>query len=160
PPLKDAEIALLQAWIDQGAPGMAGGRPSGPPGALHWAFRPPPRPAVPRVQTPGRGRDPRGPFHLGRLRRAGVAPSPAADRATWLRRISLDLIGLPPTPEAIAAFLADRAPNPSERVVDRLLASPHYGERWARPWLDQARYADSNGYSIDAPRSIWMYRDW
>jgi mono/diheme cytochrome c family protein len=160
PPLKDAEIALLQAWIDQGAPGMAGERPSVPPVALHWAFRPPARPAVPEVKTPAWARNPIDRFILARLEQARLVPSPEADRATWLRRISFDLIGLPPTPEAIATFLADRAPDASERVVDRLLASPHFGERWARPWLDQARYADSNGYSIDAPRSIWMYRDW
>ena len=77
-----------------------------------------------------------------------------------LRRLSLDLIGLPPSPEEVDAFLADRSPDAYERAVDRLLASPHFGERWARPWLDQARYADSNGYNIDAPRSIWKYRDW
>ena len=90
---------------------------------------------------------------------AGFAGRQRRSRATWLRRISLDLVGFPPTPQEIAAFLADRAPDASERVVDRLLASPHFGERWARPWLDQARYADSNGHSIDAPRSIWLYRD-
>jgi hypothetical protein len=89
-----------------------------------------------------------------------IAPSPEADRVTLLRRVSLDLIGLPPTPAEVAAFLADKSPDAYERVVARLLASPHHGERWARPWLDVARYADSNGYSIDAPRQIWKYRDW
>jgi mono/diheme cytochrome c family protein len=160
PPLTDAEIALLQAWIDQGAKGPVGERPSVAPAALHWAFRPPSRPAAPAVQTPNWARNPIDRFILARLERAGLAPSPEADRATWLRRVSLDLIGLPPTPAEVAAVLADRSPAVDQRVVDRLLASPHFGERWARPWLDQARYADSNGYSIDAPRSIWLYRDW
>jgi hypothetical protein len=89
-----------------------------------------------------------------------LAPSPQADRPTLLRRLSLDLAGLPPSPEEAAAFLADQAPDAYLRAVSRLLTSPHFGERWARPWLDQARYADSNGYNIDAPRSIWKYRDW
>ena len=89
-----------------------------------------------------------------------MPPSAEADRATLLRRVSLDLVGLPPSPDEIDAFLADRSESAYERAVDRLLASPHFGERWARPWLDQARYADSNGYNIDAPRSIWKYRDW
>ena len=89
-----------------------------------------------------------------------MKPSPEADRATLLRRVSLDLIGLPPTPEEVDAFLADRSPDAYEKQVDRLLASPHYGERWARRWLDLARYADTNGYEKDRPRSIWPYRDW
>ena len=160
PPLKDAEIALLQAWIDQGAQGMPGERPSVAPAASHWAFRPPSRPAVPDVKTPAWARNPIDRFILARLEQEGLAPSVEADRAIWLRRVSFDVIGLPPTPDEVAAFLAGRSPGVDERVVDRLLASPHFGERWARPWLDQARYADSNGYSIDAPRSIWMYRDW
>ena len=109
---------------------------------------------------PGWARNPIDRFILARLEQAGLAPSPEADPATLLRRVSLDLIGLPPSPDEIDAFLADRSPDAYERAVDRLLASPHFGERWARPWLDQARYADSNGYNIDAPRSIWKYRDW
>ena len=99
-------------------------------------------------------------FILAALERDGIAPSPEADRATLIRRASLDLIGLPATPAEVESFLSDGRPDAYERLVDRLLASPHYGERWARPWLDLARYADSNGYSIDAPRSIWPYRDW
>jgi hypothetical protein len=160
PPLSAAEIDRLQAWIDQGAGGVEGERPGVAPAALHWAFVPPKRPAVPEVESAGWARNPIDRFILARLRRAGLAPSPAADRPTWLRRVSLDLVGLPPAPEAIAAYLADRSPLAEERVVDRLLASPHFGERWARPWLDQARYADSNGFNIDAPRSIWKYRAW
>ena len=94
------------------------------------------------------------------MKQEGLKPSPEADRATLLRRVSLDLVGLPPTPEEVDAFLADRSPDAYERQVDRLLASPHYGERWARRWLDLARYADTNGYEKDRPRSIWPYRDW
>ena len=99
-------------------------------------------------------------FVLAGLERDGIVPSSEADRATLIRRVGLDLIGLPPSPEEVEAFLKDDRPDAYERLVDQLLASPHYGERWARPWLDLARYADSNGYSIDAPRSIWPYRDW
>ena len=107
------------------------------------------------------GAEPDRPLHPGSAR-AGRAGSRRRKPtgATLLRRLSLDLIGLPPSPEEVDAFLADRPADAYERAVDRLLASPHFGERWARPWLDQARYADSNGYNIDAPRSIWKYRDW
>jgi len=99
-------------------------------------------------------------FIRSRLAKEGIKPSPEADRATLIRRVSLDLIGLPPTPEEVDDFVNDRRPDAFERVVDRLLASSHHGERWGRWWLDAARYADSNGYSIDAPRPIWKYRDW
>jgi hypothetical protein len=105
-------------------------------------------------------RNPLDTFILARLEREGLEPSPEADRSTLLRRVCLDLTGLPPAPEAVAAFQADRRPDAYERAVDRLLDSPHYGERWGRHWLDVARYADSNGYSIDAPRSLWPWRDW
>ncbi len=105
-------------------------------------------------------RNPIDRFILARLEKEGIAPSPEADRATLIRRLSLDLLGLPPSPKEVDDFIADRRPDAYEKLVDRLLASPHYGERWGRLWLDQARYADSNGYSIDAPRSMWPYRDW
>jgi hypothetical protein len=105
-------------------------------------------------------RNPIDRFILARLEKEGIAPSPEADRVTLIRRLSLDLVGLPPSIDEVDAFVADRAPNAYERLVDRLLASPHYGERWGRHWLDLARYADSNGFNIDAPRSIWKYRDW
>jgi hypothetical protein len=105
-------------------------------------------------------RNPIDAFLLARLDHEGLKPSPEADRAILLRRASLDLIGLPPTPAELEAFLADRSPNAYETQIDRLLASPHYGERWARIWLDAARYADSNGYEKDAPRLVWFYRDW
>ncbi|MFI5457443.1 MAG: DUF1553 domain-containing protein [Isosphaerales bacterium] len=160
PPLAEAEIKVLKDWIDQGAKGVAGERPGVPPSASHWAFKPPRRPAVPEVSKPGWARNPIDRFILARLERAGLGPAPEADRATLLRRLSLDLIGLPPSPGEVDDVLAGRPAGALDRTVDRLLASPHFGERWARPWLDLARYADSNGYNIDAPRSIWKYRDW
>ena len=160
PPLSEAEVTLLQAWIDQGAKGMTGERPGVPPVATHWAFLAPSRRMVPDVRTAGWARNPIDRFILARLDQAGLAPSPTADPATLLRRVSLDMIGLPPSPDEVEGFLTDPTSGGYQRIVDRLLASPHYGERWARPWLDQARYADSNGYNIDAPRSIWKYRDW
>ena len=160
PPLSASEINLLEEWIDQGAKASAGEQPGLAPSQSHWAFIPPRRPAVPDVANRRWARNPIDRFIQARLERAGVPPSAEADRATLLRRASLDLVGLPPSPEEIDAFLADRSEIAYERAVDRLLASPHFGERWARPWLDQARYADSNGYNIDAPRSIWKYRDW
>ena len=99
-------------------------------------------------------------FVLSKLEAEGLEPSPEADRATLLRRLSLDLTGLPPTPEEVDVFAADASPDAYERQVDRLLASPHYGERWARVWLDLARYADTHGYEKDARRVMWPYRDW
>jgi len=99
-------------------------------------------------------------FILARLEKEGIAPSAEANPITLLRRVHLDLTGIPPTLREVETFLADRRPGAYERAVERVLASPHYGERWGRHWLDQARYADSNGYSIDAPRAIWKYRDW
>src|SRR4030095_561736 len=95
-----------------------------------------------------------------RLSQLSLAPSPEADRYTLIRRLSLDLLGLPATPEEADGFVANKAPDAYERLVDRLLANPHFGERWGRHWLDQARYADSNGYAIDAAREAWPYRDW
>jgi hypothetical protein len=99
-------------------------------------------------------------FVLARLDAEGLKPSPEADRTTLIRRLSLDLIGLPPTPEEVDAFIADPAPDAYEKVVDRLLASPHYGERWGRHWLDAARYADTDGFEKDKTRHVWFYRDW
>ena len=157
PPLSAAEIALLRDWIDQGATAPANEEPEK---NVHWAFAAPVRVDPPPAKIPEWSRNPIDAFVLARLAKEKIAPAPAADRGTLLRRVSLDLVGLPPTPAEVDAFLADARPDAYERVVDRLLASPHYGERWARPWLDVARYADSNGYSIDAPRQIWKYRDW
>ncbi len=156
-PLPEKQIETLRAWIVAGAPVPTDERQAD---ASHWAFQPVERAEVPAVENAAWVRNPIDVFILKRLEDEGLAPSPEADRATLIRRASLDLTGLPPTPEEVAAFLADDQPEAYERLIDRLLASPHYGERWARHWLDMARYADSNGYSIDAPRSIWLYRDW
>src|SRR5213083_365562 len=157
PPLSDAQIALIEQWVDQGAPAPADEQPER---SVHWAFLAPERVAPPEVKNPRWARNPIDRFILARLEKESVAPSPEADRTTLIRRLSLDLLGLPPGAEAVNAFLNDTRPDACERLVDQLLASPHYGERWGRWWLDAARYADSNGYSIDAPRSIWAYRDW
>src|SRR6266446_2470533 len=126
----------------------------------HWAFKAPVRPPVPKVKNQKWVRNPIDNFVLARLEKEGLKPSPEADRVTLSRRLSLDLTGLPPTPAEADEFLADSSPDAYDRLVERLLASPHYGERWARAWLDVARYADSNGYEKDAARSIWPYRDW
>jgi len=158
PPLPSGEIARIVAWIDAGAPGPATAERSAD-APVHWAYVPPRRPPVP--ETPDApDLSPIDAFVRARLAEEGLAPSPPAERETLVRRVSLDLTGLPPTLEEVDAFLADEGPDAWERVVDRLLASPHYGERWARPWLDLARYADSNGYEKDRPRVAWPYRDW
>jgi hypothetical protein len=153
------EIELLRGWIDGGA-AWPDEPESGVRRSAHWSFQPIRRAVVPRVREQGRVRNPVDAFILATLERRGIRPSPEADRTTLIRRVSLDLTGLPPTPEEVEAFVGDRQPGAYERLVDRLLASPRYGERWARWWLDAARYADSNGYTIDSARQIWMYRDW
>ena len=162
PRLSADQITALKAWIDQGAPAPAAEQPHKSLGreAKHWAFQSPVRPALPAVQHADWLRNPIDTFILARLEKERIAPSSEADRVTLIRRLSLDLLGLPPSIEEIDAFVADRRPDAYNRLVDRLLQSPHYGERWGRHWLDLARYADSNGYSIDGPRSIWKYRDW
>jgi hypothetical protein len=147
--LTDAERALLHDWIAAGAPESP-----------HWSFVVPVQPDRPAEANDRWCREPIDGFILRSLRAAGLEPSPEADRASLLRRISLDLIGLPPTEDELASFLADAAPDAYERAVDRLLASPHYGERWAAPWLDIARYADTQGYEKDGHRTIWAWRDW
>ena len=146
PRFTPAELSLLRRWIEEGAEYEG-----------HWAFLPiksvvPPESAV--------ASNPIDAFIQAKLSKVGLKPSPRADRATLLRRVTLDLTGLLPSPDDIRAFVNDPDPDAFERIVDRLLASPHYGERWGRHWLDQARYADSNGYAVDAPREIWPYRDW
>ena len=128
--------------------------------APHWAYVKPIKPALPDVSQPQWAKNPIDRFILARLDRERLTPSAPAAKHTWLRRVTLDLTGLPPTPAELDAFLNDDRPDARERVVDRLLASPHYGERWARPWLDLARYADTNGHEKDNRRSIWPYRDW
>lgn len=126
----------------------------------HWAFRAPVRPALPGVRNGAWVKGPVDRFILAGLEARGLEPSPEADRETLIRRVSLDLTGLPPTPAEIDSFLADRTPDAYEKLVERLLASPHYGERWGRWWLDAARYADTNGFEKDRDRSVWKYRDW
>ncbi len=162
--LPDAEIALLRRWIDHGAawPADAGAAPAqtAVEPETHWAYVRPKRPPVPNIKHDAWARTPIDHFIAARLEAEALEPSPEASRETLLRRVTLDLVGLPPTIEELDAFLADTAPDAYERVVDRLLASPHYGERWARPWLDLARYADSHGYEKDALRTMWRYRDW
>jgi len=149
--LSEDQKALLERWIAAGAPY-----------AEHWAFVAPRRPPVPQPSAPPAGwpANPIDAFVLDGLSGTGLAPSPEADRATLIRRLHADLIGLPPTPEEVAAFVADPDPSASERLVDRLLASPHYGERMALPWLDAARYADSNGFQQDGDTWQWLWRDW
>jgi len=163
--LTPQQIGLIRAWIDQGAnwpESSESTASSAKPGkSAHWAFQPPRRQPAPKVRAGQWVRNAIDAFVLARLEAEGIAPSPEADRRTLIRRLSLDLIGLPPTPEETAEFLADNRPDAYERLVDRLLASPHYGEKWARHWLDLARYADSDGYETDQLRPYaWRYRDW
>ena len=126
----------------------------------HWAWKPPVRPELPVVRRADRIRSPVDRFIVARLEREGLNLSPEADRVTLLRRLHLDLTGLPPTPSDVDHFLADKTPGAWDRVVSSLLASPHHGERWGRHWLDAARYADSDGFEKDKPRFVWAYRDW
>jgi hypothetical protein len=158
--LKDEHIAILEEWVKQGLPMPAALQKAKRPGAGHWAFQYPKRAPLPAVQNNAWTRNPIDYFILEKIEKANLKPSPEASRAVLLRRVSLDLTGLPPSPQELAAFLADQSPDAYEKAVDRLLASPHYGERQARHWLDIARYADSDGYTIDAPREMWRYRDW
>jgi len=152
--LSAAEIDLLRAWIDAGAPWSA--RTGG-----HWAFQKIESPQPPVTRDQAWPRNAVDNFILSRLEKEGVAPSSEAGKRTLIRRVSLDLTGLPPTPEETADFLADTRPDAYERQVDRLLESPHYGEKWARYWLDLARYADSDGYEKDRARPwAWRYRHW
>ena len=160
-PLERHEVTALTEWVRSGAAwGVGADEKAERAGPSHWAFQPVSRPEPPPVDGRQWVRNPIDQFVLARLESEQLRPSPAASQRTLLRRVSLDLTGLPPTSEEIADFLADAEPGAYERVVNRLLASPHYGERWGRHWLDVARYADSNGYSIDGTRSMWRYRDW
>src|SRR5687768_13767233 len=159
-PLPAETIARLRTWIDQGAP-MPEDRATAETSVdEHWAYVKPVRAPLPEVNRSGWVRNPVDRHVLARLDREKLAPAPEASKSTLLRRVSLDLTGLPPTPDELDSFLADPSPEAYEKAVDRLLASPHYGERWARPWLDLARYADTNGYEKDNRRSIWKFRDW
>jgi hypothetical protein len=160
-PLTDEQTALVRAWIDQGAewptaPGTAATQTV----QEHWAYVAPKKAQPPEVSNPAWARTPVDRFVLARLDAERLVPSHEASRDALLRRVSLDLTGLPPSLAELDAFAADTRPDAYERVVDRLLASPHFGERWARLWLDLARYADSNGHEKDRLRSMWPYRDW
>ncbi|HEV2383620.1 MAG TPA: PSD1 and planctomycete cytochrome C domain-containing protein [Terriglobia bacterium] len=161
PPLPAEQIALIRHWIDSGATGPDSTAPlAAVPPVRHWAYAKPVRWPAPTVKNAAWCRTPIDNFVLARLEKEGLSPSPEAGKETLLRRVSLDLIGLPPTIPEMDAYLADKSPGAYEKQVDRLLASPHYGERWARPWLDFARYADTNGYEKDDRRVAWKYRDW
>jgi len=160
-PLDDRQIAILERWIDAGAvwPG-ADQAADDEELELHWSYKAPHRPKTPTVQKADWARNDIDRFILARLEKEGLSPSQRASTEMLIRRLSLDLTGLPPTPAEVGAFLKDDSEQAYEKLVDRLLASPHYGERWARPWLDWARYADSNGFEKDLPREMWKYRDW
>jgi mono/diheme cytochrome c family protein len=161
PALSQADIALIQRWIDEGAVGPQKDEIVGTDAKTrHWSFQPIKRPAIPEVKDTNWTRNPIDRFILARLEKEHLTPSAEADKVTLIRRLSLDLLGLPPTIAEVDEFLHDTRPDAYDKLVDRLLASPHYGEMQGRIWLDLARYADSNGYSIDSPRSIWKYRDW
>ncbi len=159
-PLTSEQIEKVRQWIDQGAVWPDHASVADAKIARHWAYVKPARPELPKVRNSSWARNPIDYFVLSRLEKEGLRPSVEATRETLIRRLSLDLIGLPPTIEEVDTFLADKSLDAYEKLVDRLLASPHYGERWARPWLDLARYADTNGYESDARRSVWKYRDW
>ena len=154
-PLAGRQIDTLRAWISDGAVW-----PDKLERARHWAYRPPVRPELPPVEESEWCRNPIDHFVLARLQNERLAHSPEADRAVLVRRLSLDLVGLPPSPAEVDAFLTDASDDAYERLVDRLLDSPQFGERWARPWLDTARYADSHGFQRDDLRQLWPYRDW
>jgi mono/diheme cytochrome c family protein len=158
--LSPDQISLLRAWIDQGADWPDSASAKITDSRDHWAFKAPVRPNVPEVKQKRWVRNPIDNFILARLEKEKINPSPEADRRTLIRRLNLDLTGLPPTVKGVEDFVASRDPNSFEQLIEKLLASPHYGERWGRHWLDLARYADTNGYEKDKPRSIWPYRDW
>jgi hypothetical protein len=168
--LSDAEVAELTEWVRAGAVWPDGRNPVRTPAAAHpaepgpgvsWAFRGPRDPSPPAVKAVDWPRSPLDRFILAALERNGLAPAPRADKRALIRRAAFDLTGLPPTPEEVEAFLADDAPDALARLVDRLLASPHYGERWGRHWLDLARYADSNGMDENvAYAHAFRYRDY
>jgi hypothetical protein len=163
PRLTEREILILTSWIDQGAPWVDDSNQDSlvRTRSTHWSFQPLRKPPVPPVRKPAWSRNAIDAFVLDRLKREGIKPSPEADRHTLLRRVSFDLVGLPPSPEELSRFMADTEAGAYERAVDRLLSSPHFGEKWARHWLDLARYADSDGYEQDQVRPhAWRYRDW
>jgi mono/diheme cytochrome c family protein len=160
-PLTPAEVAAIRAWIDAGAKVPEAKAGTGQVRSSHWAFQPLTRPAVPAVRRSEWVRNPIDAFILSRLEANSIEPSPEASKTTLVRRLSLDLTGLPPAPADVAAFVNDDRPDAYERLVTKYLDSPHYGEKWARYWLDLARYADSDGYEKDLARPwAWRYRQW
>jgi hypothetical protein len=169
-PLKPEQIELIRKWIDEGAEwpenpqsaAIGGGdrTQAGTEIPQHWAFTAPARPKLPSVKNRSWVRTPIDNFILAQLEKQRLEPSPEADRTTLIRRLSLDLTGLPPAIKDIDQFTGDNSPDAYGKLVNRLLDSPHYGERWGRWWLDAARYADTNGFEKDRARSIWPYRDW
>jgi hypothetical protein len=160
--LSAAEIATLTRWVDQGAvwPDDVDLVELEDP-MDHWSYQPLASPSEPQTEDTTWPRYAIDRFVLARLEKAGLQPAPQADRVTWLRRVSLDLIGLPPTPQEVAAFVNDDDRHAYERVVDRLLQSPRHGERWAQHWLDVVRYADTHGFEVNTERpNAWPYRDY
>ncbi len=160
--LSSIKIGLIARWIMLGAPWpeVPNKAVAARPHVDHWSFQPIKSYTPPKVGHADWIRNPIDNFILDRLEKEGLSPSRAADKVTLFRRLKLDLQGLPPTPSEIDSFLADKRDDAYERAIDRLLESPHYGERWGRHWLDVARYADTNGFGFDRPRVIWRYRDW
>ena len=160
-PLTAEQVGILRAWIDQGADWPDSASAKLPDKTDHWSFKPVRRPTVPDVSHKDWPRNDVDRFVLAALEKQNLSPSPEADRRTLLRRVYFDLTGLPPTPEETDAFLADKAPDAYDKLVDRLLASPRYGERWARHWLDVVRFADSHGFEMNHERpNAWHYRDY
>lgn len=160
PPLSRQEVDAIRTWIDQGAVWPEDAETT-VDRLAHWAFQPLHTGNPPRVRNRPWVRNPIDAFVLARLERARMTPAPPASRRAWLRRATLDLLGLPPEPTAVRAFLRDDSPEADARLIDRLLASPAYGERWGRHWLDLVRYADSNGYEVDGDKPLaWKYRDY
>ena len=160
PALSKAEIDLLRRWIAEGANWPAGVGVQADTLSKHWAYQAPEALKLPSVKNGSWVRNPIDRFVLSRLEKEQLTPAPAAERRRLIRRVYLDLIGLPPDVEEVERFAADSDPRAYDKVVDRLLESPRYGEKWARSWLDLARYADSNGYQADQYRNVWPYRDW
>ncbi len=171
--LSDYQIEILKQWIDKGAvwpsdlkltqaaATLAPLKPISDEQRGYWAFRKPARPPIPTVKNQSWVRTPIDAFVLARLEEKGLAPSPRADKRALIRRVTFDLTGLPPTPEEINSFIADKSPQAYEKVVKRLLASPRYGERWAQHWLDVVRFGETNGFELDAEREqAWRYRDY
>ena len=159
--MKPAELIFLVLLLAAPAVAVAAPVDSGRDAREHWSFKPVTHPGLPATKNKRWPRNEVDHFILARLEQEGLRPAPEADRVTWLRRVSFDLIGLPPAPEQVVAFLKDRRGDAHERVVDELLKSPRHGERWAQHWLDVVRYADTHGFEVNTERpNAWTYRDY